>query len=158
MINIQGYNSTSTQYQLHKKIYDKISFSDDTISRGREESFIKDISNRVKQSKSVLYTLELDNQIVGLVSVSAMSIKEQPSLQIDYIFVSNEYRGKVLDELDRLKPFRFLIEFVINLAKDIKKQIGLNYLILSPDNDELKSKYKNLNFLPLSDDWMYKKI
>jgi hypothetical protein len=51
-----------------------------------------------------------------------------------------------------------LIEFSINLAKDLKKVIGLRYIVLSPDNDELKQKYLSVDFKELNQEWMFLKI
>jgi len=36
-----------------------------------------------------------------------------------------------------------------------KRIVGLRYLLLSPDSDELKEKYKQVDFRELNDDWMY---
>jgi hypothetical protein len=67
---------------------------------------------------------------------------------------------KKIEILDNNKPFRYLIEFVIAVAKKIQSEVGLRYIILSPDNDNLKDKYNNLGFQKLykSIEWMYLKI
>ena len=159
MVKVVKYNKNyKGSYQLHKDILKEVVLSDDTESRYREELFIKDICKKVKVNQTVMYKLQIDNNTIGLISTSVTSIKEQPSLQIDYIFISKPYRGIKLDKLNQHKPFRYLIKLLINTAERIQEDVGLKYIVLSPDNDELKSKYKNLNFLPLSDDWMYKKI
>ena len=90
--------------------------------------------------------------------MSTTSFEEQPSLQIDYIFVNDKYRGVVVEELDNCKPFRYLVEFAINIANEIKRIVGLRYLLLSPDSDELKEKYKQVDFRELNDDLMYFKL
>jgi len=51
-----------------------------------------------------------------------------------------------------------MIEFAIDLAKDLQSKIGLRYIVLSPDNDDIKAKYKQVGFEVLHDDWMYLKI
>ena len=51
-----------------------------------------------------------------------------------------------------------MIEFSINLAKDLKKVIGLRYIVLSTDNDELKQKYLSVDFKELNQEWMFLKI
>ncbi len=105
-----------------------------------------------------MYVLKNNNDIIGLVALAATSIKDQPSVQIDYIFVSQKYRGQKILQLDNCKPFKYLIDISVNIAKDFKSAIGLRYLVLSPDNNELKEKYKQVNFQKLDDDWMYLKI
>jgi len=90
-----------------------------------------------------------DMDVIGLIALSVASIEEQPSLQIDYILVNKVYQGK---------PFRYLIEFTIDLANKLQLEIGLRYIILSPDNDGLKYKYKQVGFSELQENWMYLKL
>lgn len=158
MIEISNYNASSLTHQLYSKILNRVKLSDDTNLASRENAFIKDICKRVKQSKTVLYVIEDNNDSIGLVALSTTSFEEQPSLQIDYIFVNDKYRGLVMNELDNCKPFRYLVGFAINIANEIKKVVGLRYLLLSPDSDELKEKYKQVDFKELNDDWMYFKL
>ena len=158
MLEISNYNSTSLTYGLYAKILSKIKLSNDLNNAQRESLFIKDICKRIEKSKTVLYILELNTEIIGFVSLSVTSIQDQPSMQIDYIFVSESYRGKQLKELDNLKPFKYLIEVAINISKEIKSTVGLRWIVLSPDNDDVKEKYKKVDFQSLNKDWMYLKM
>ncbi len=158
MLEISNYNSSSSTYGLYKKLLSKIQLSKDINDAQRESLFIKDICNRIEKSKTVLYVLELDTEIIGLISLSVTSIQDQPSMQVDYIFVSEKYRSKPLKELDNLKPFKYLIEIAISIAKEIKETVGLRYIVLSPDTEELIHKYKSLSFKELTKEWMYLKI
>ena len=112
MLEVVNYNYTSTPYNLSIQILNKIKLSSDIQSANREELFIKDICKRVSKSKSVLYVLEDGNNIIGLFSMSATNVKDQPSAQIDYIFVNKLYRGKNLEVLENYKPFRYLISLL----------------------------------------------
>lgn len=158
MLEISNYNSNSSTYGLYRNLLSKIKLSNDINDSQRESLFIKDICNRIEKSKTVLYVLELNKEIIGLISLSATSIQDQPSMQIDYIFVSENYRGKNLEELDNLKPFKYLIEMAINLVKEVKLLVGIRYIVLSPDNEDLKYKYEKVSFKELNDEWMYLKI
>ena len=140
MLEIINYNSSSSSYNLYTSILKKLQFSDDIQQSNREELFIKDVCTRVSKSKSVLYILEFEEKIIGLIALSATSITDQPSIQIDYIFVSNSFRNKNLEILNDFKPFRYLINLAISLAEDMSKKLGLRYIVLSPDNDDLKDK------------------
>ena len=140
MLEIINYNSSSSSYNLYTTILKKLQFSDDIQQSNREELFIKDVCTRVSKSKSVLYILEFEEKIIGLIALSATSITDQPSIQIDYIFVSNSFRNKNLEILNDFKPFRYLINLAISLAEDMSKKLGLRYIVLSPDNDDLKDK------------------
>ena len=143
---------------LYTTILKKLQFSDDIQQANREELFIKDVCTRVSKSKSVLYVLEFEEKIIGLIALSATSITDQPSIQIDYIFVSNSFRNKNLEILNDFKPFRYLINLAISLAEDMSKKLGLRYIVLSPDNDDLKDKYVKVGFKKLNKEWMFFKI
>ena len=158
MLEIINYNSSSSLYNLYISILKKLQFSDDVQQSNREELFIKDVCIRVSKSKSVLYVLEFEEKIIGLIALSATSITDQPAIQIDYIFVSNSFRNKNLEILNDFKPFRYLINLAISLAEDISKKLGLRYIVLSPDNDDLKDKYVKVGFKKLNKEWMFFKI
>lgn len=158
MLEIINYNSSSSSYNLYTSILKKLQFSDDIQQSNREELFIKDVCTRVSKSKSVLYVLEFEEKIIGLIALSATSITDQPSIQIDYIFVSNSFRNKNLEILNDFKPFRYLINLAISLAEDMSKRLGLRYIVLSPDNDDLKDKYIKVGFKKLNKEWMFFKI
>lgn len=158
MLEIINYNSSSSSYNLYTTILKKLQFSDDIQQVNREELFIKDVCTRVSKSKSVLYVLEFEEKIIGLIALSATSITDQPSIQIDYIFVSNSFRNKNLEILNDFKPFRYLINLAISLAEDMSKKLGLRYIVLSPDNDDLKDKYIKVCFKKLNKEWMFFKI
>ena len=158
MLEIINYNSSSSSYNLYTSILKKLQFSDDIQQSNREELFIKDVCTRVSKSKSVLYVLEFEEKIIGLIALSATSITDQPSIQIDYIFVSNSFRNKNLEILNDFKPFRYLINLAISLAEDMSKKLGLRYIVLSPDNDDLKDKYIKVGFKKLNKEWMFFKI
>lgn len=143
---------------MYIKILSKIKLSSDISDAQRESLFIKDICNRIEKSKTVLYILEFDTKIIGFIALSATTVQDQPSMQIDYIFVSEEFRAQSLKILDNLKPFKYLIEMAINIAKEIKTIVGLRYIVLSPDSEALKDKYKKVSFKELTDEWMYLKI
>jgi hypothetical protein len=158
LLEIINYNSSNSSYNPYTSILKKLQFSDDVQQSSREELFIKDVCTRVLKSKSVLYVLEFEEKIIGLIALSATSITDQPSIQIDYIFVSNSFRNKNLEILNNFKPFRYLINLAISLAEDMSKTLGLRYIVLSPDNDDLKDKYVKVGFKKLNKEWMFFKI
>lgn len=162
MITIENYNTSSTSlYQLAKKIIQNTSLSSDLKKSSRETLFIEDICKRVEKSQSVLYVLKNDVTVLGLVAISATAIEDHPSILIDYIFVNEKVRGQELEMLENTKPFRYLIEMIISISKDLQKQIGIRYIVLLPDNDDLQDKYKKLNFEYMNGKkkrWMYFKI
>lgn len=157
-MQITTYNHQHIPYNLSVKLLESLQLSEDLALSTREEIFIKDIFKRVSKSKSVLYVLEDDNNIIGLIALSVTSINEQPSLQVDYILVDSNFQGQRLASLGNDKPFRYLIKLAILIGEKISLEAGLKYIVLSPDNDSLKNKYKQVGFETLNDDWMYLKL
>ena len=100
MLEIINYNCSSSSYNLYATVFKKIQFSDDIQQANREELFIKDICTRISKSKSVLYVVEFEQKIIGLIALSASSVTDQPSVQIDYIFVSESFRNQNLEILN----------------------------------------------------------
>ena len=155
MIEIKKYNSVTAEYQFSKKLLENLNLSQNLEQKNREELFIKDICKRVKKSKTVLYVLKKDGLNIGLISISVTSIEDFPALQIDFLFVDKNHRGLILTELDNVKASEYLIELAISIAKDIQSTVGLKYIVLLPDNEDLEKTYKNLNFNKLNKDgWM----
>lgn len=158
MIRIENYNTTSSTYHLSKKILSCVKLSSNTKSSNREKLFIEDICKRVEKSKSVLYVLKDDENIIGLAAISATAIEDHPSIQIDYIFVNEIYRSKELEILDNTKPFRYLVDFIISIAKELQTKMGIRYIVLSPDTEDLKIKYKKVDFKSINKEWMFFKL
>jgi hypothetical protein len=100
LLEIINYNYSSSSYNLYATFFKKIQFSDDIQQANREELFIKDICTRISKSKSVLYVVEFEQKIIGLIALSASSVTDQPSVQIDYIFVSQSFRSQNLEILN----------------------------------------------------------
>lgn len=140
-------------------ILNDIELSENIDNSQREKSFIEDICKRVQKSGTVLYVLKHEGSTLGLISISASSIDDFPSLQVDYLFVNKSYRGMNLDILDDTKTSNYLIEFAIEIAKELQDIVGLRYLVLLPDNDKLQSIYKDMGFQMIAkQEWMFLKL
>jgi len=159
LIEFKQYNSTNRDYQLSIKLLSKLKLSKDIEKAQRERLFIEEISKRVIKSETVLYVLQEADEIFGLIALSVSSIDTFPSLQIDYLFVSEPYRGIYLNRLDNTKISTYLIEFAINIAKRVQEDVGLRYVVLLPDNDKLQLTYKKMGFQLLQQSkWMFIKV
>lgn len=159
MLELKKYTSSNASYRLGIDILSHVVLSTHVEQAQRERDFIEDICKRVQKASTVLYLLKHNNDTLGFVALSVSSIGDFPSLQIDYLFVNHTFRGKTLEVLDNLKTSSYLIEFAIELAKEIQEKAGLRYLVLLPDNDKLQDVYKNIGFLNLpKQDWLYIKL
>ncbi len=159
MLELKKYTSRNASYRLGIDVLSSIEFSEDLEQSQREKHFIEDICKRVQKPSTVLYQLKNNDDTLGLIALSVSSIGEFPSLQIDYLFINCSYRGKTLAILDNLKTSTYLIEFAIEVAKEIQEIAGLRYLVLLPDNDKLQNVYKHMGFSTLpKQNWLYIKL
>ena len=159
MLELKKYTSQNTSYRLGIDILSQVNLSTHLEQAQREKDFIEDICKRVQKSSTVLYRLNHNEDILGFIALSVSSIGDFPSLQIDYLFVNHTFRGKSLKILDNLKTSTYLIEFAIELAKEIQELAGLRYLVLLPDNNKLQDVYKDIGFLNLPKQaWLYIKL
>jgi hypothetical protein len=159
LLELKKYTSKNASYRLGIDILSCVKLSVHAGQAQRERDFIDDICKRVQKSSTALYLLKDANNTLGFIALSVSSIGDFPSLQIDYLFVNDAFRGKSLEILDNLKTSIYLIEFAIELAKEIQELAGLRYLVLLPDNNKLQDVYKNMGFLNLpKQDWLYIKL
>ena len=159
MSELKKYNASNANYRLPIDILSDLKLSTNLDNSQREKLFIEDICKRVQKNGTVIYLLRDGNETFGFIALSVSSIDTFPSLQVDYIFVSEPYRGVPLEKLDNSKTSTYLIEFAIEIAKEIQEQVGLRYLVLLPDNDRLQSVYKDMGFQVLpKKEWMFIKL
>ena len=159
MIELLKYNHKSASYRLAIDLLNDVELSPNSDQAQREKSFTEDICKRVQKAGTVLYLLKHEEVTLGFIALSASSIDDFPSLQVDYLFVNNPYRGVELDFLDNTKTSNYLIEFAIEMATELQENVGLRYLVLLPDNDRLQSIYKDMGFQVLpKNEWMFIKL
>jgi len=159
LLELKKYTFHNASYRLGIDVLSSVKLSADLEQSEREKNFIEDICKRVQKSSTVLYLLKYGGDTLGFIALSVSSIGDFPSLQIDYLFVNHSFRGQELDILDNLKTSTYLIEFAIEVAKEIQQIAGLRYLVLLPDNDKLQDIYRNIGFLNLpKQNWLYIKL
>ena len=121
-------------------------------STEQERQFIKQLSSSAEKGSIVVYALELDDSLAGLIGLSASRVDSISTVQIDYLFVSSEHRGSAFEELANTKISTYLIDLAIVLAKKISSEVGVRWLALVPDNDKLEEFYtKEFGFKPHND-------
>jgi hypothetical protein len=159
LLELKKYTSKNSPYQLYIKILSDVECTDNFEQAQRETIFIKDICKRVLKSSTILYVLRDKEKTLGFIALSVNSIDSLPSLQVDYLFVSNPYRGVILEELKNTKTSIYLIEFAIEIAKEIQEKVGLRSLVLLPDSQRLEYIYKKIGFQKFpKKDWMFFKL
>jgi len=118
----------------------------------REKELIDSMILKVKKSDSVIYLLQLNQQYIGFIAVSAskllVDLEGIPSIEVNYLFVDKKYRKKEFQKLNNLKASLFLLGVIQEIVLDLKTQIGIRYLILYPDkqNKSLTDFYTKIGF------------
>ncbi|MGE0738335.1 hypothetical protein [Sulfurimonas sp.] len=146
--------------RLYKvKLLQSFDFHPDLERTTRERGLLEEIIKLVQKNKTKLYLLKNNNEILGLIALSASSIDDFPVIQVDYLFVDYRYRKVYIDDIDGTVS-SYLLLFAMNVAENIKETIGLKYLALYPDaqSEKLISHYKEMGFNVLNKYWLFIKL
>ena len=141
------------------KLLQSLNFHTDLIRVSRERGLLEEIIKLTQKNKTILYLLKQEEEILGLIALSASGIDEIPVIQVDYLFVDYYYRKQEVDEIKN-SVARYLLSFAIDTAENIKQTIGLKYLALYPDaqSDKLIFHYKDMGFNVLNKYWLVIKL
>lgn len=131
------------KFNSHNSLQKLINLTNDD----RQKQFIKALSKGCQKNDTVIYYLSINGDICGFIGLSASRVDNIPCLHVDYLFVKEEYRKIIYEELNNKKISEYLISLSISLATEIKDKIGLRWLALNPDNSELEKFYiENFKF------------
>ena len=123
----------------------------------RERKFLKKLSTDCKKGSVVVYVAKHNDDLAGLVGISAAKVGNIPSVQIEYIIVFKGYRKDTNKELG-MKVSSYLLALCMDIASSVKSVIGLRWLILTPDNEKLEKFYGDEFGFVAHNDIMYLKI
>ena len=151
---------TSKVYGYKKGLFDSFGFHTDPIRADRERALLKASLKQVEKGKSVAYLLQFSEENLGFLALSVTSVNDFPSLQIDYLLVSSEYRSQKYQFLEDNTVSEYLILLALHVANEIKDKAGMKYLVLYPDklNEKLIKRYKKIGFTQLNKEWMFIKL
>jgi len=100
----------------------------------------------------------------GFINIGTSTIIDDlVSLNVEFLFLEKDYRGKVFKELDNIKLSRFLlIEYLATkLGVSVKDNFAINMISITPINEKVRKSYENLNFVTIDgsgskkeEDWM----
>jgi len=85
------------------------------------------------------------------------------SLNVEFLFLEKEYRGKIFKELDNIKLSKFLlVEYLaVKLGISVKDNFAINMISITPINEKVRKIYEQLNFVTIDgggskkeEDWM----
>lgn len=128
--------------------------------RKSEGSYLKKLVSLSQKDKTNIVMLIKNDEIAGLIALSASRIDDLPCVQVDYLFVSSHYRKQVFEELNNNKISQYLINYAIQTSTQIKEIIGVKFLLLLPADDALIKTYEDMDFKPLHSKtkWMVFKL
>ncbi|GEM_PF-1748361 len=130
------------------------------VGRKSERSYLKKLVSLSKKDKTNIVMLIKNNEIAGLIALSAFRIDDLPCVQVDYLFVSAPYRKQTFLELDNIKISQYLINYAIQSSTQIKETVAIKFLLLLPADDNLVKTYDEMDFKPLHSKtkWMVFKL
>lgn len=95
----------------------------------------------------------------GFVALSIAVSENKPCLVINYLFVSQQYRGIRYPELEMQRLAEIMIGYASKIATDANIHFPIRYLALVPANVKLVTYYSALEFCKLdSTNFMYLKL
>lgn len=121
---------------------------------------VVEIAKEAKNNQTRIHRL-IDDQGAhyGFIALSIDVSDEKPCLVIDYLFVSQQYRGISYQELGNKTIAGLLIGYACEIATEADKNYPIRFIALVPANEKLTNYYNNLEFLKLdSTDFMYLKL
>ena len=136
----------------------RFQYADDT-----ERQYVVKTAKLAARQKTRIHLLsDTSGNDYGFVALSISSFDRsynRPSIVIDYIFTSQQYRGLMFPELDNTTVFEYLLEFALQSALSIQEIAPLRFIALQPANDRLAAYYQKKDFKPVNNsDWMFLSI
>lgn len=118
------------------------------------------VAKRAGKNKTRIHRLTDDQGVqYGFIALSVAVSNDKPCLVIDYLFVSQPYRGINYPVLENKTIAGILIGFADQVATEADQNFPLRYISLVPANEKLEAYYANLGFRKLdSTNFMYLKL
>ena len=118
------------------------------------------MAKRAGKNKTRIHRLTDDQGVqYGFIALSVAVSNDKPCLVIDYLFVSQPYRGINYPVLENKTIAGILIGFADQVATEADQNFPLRYIALVPANEKLEAYYANLGFRKLdSTNFMYLKL
>lgn len=105
-----------------------------------------------------------ESRYCGFVNIgTTTAIDDMVSINVEFLFIEKEYRGKLFKELDNLKLSKsLLVDYISNqIGFRVKTEIGINIISITPINEKVRNTYEKFNFITIDgsgskreEDWM----
>lgn len=108
------------------------------------------IAKQARKNQSRIHLLVDDEGTqYGFIALSIAVLDEKPSLVIDYLFISEQFRGLLFKSLNGLTLGKFLLAYAIDLAETSNRNFPLEYIALEPANARLEKYYSEVGYRKL---------
>jgi len=164
---------SASKVKLEKKsLLNAVEFNTSHNRAEREKALLIQAISFAGNNSCKLYTMrDTASTLKGILGFLALSASEvmidtskKPVVLIDLLLVNNTYRSKKYEHLDNSKISQLLLEYAASQFYEVRKHIGVSYLILYPDggkkNTELVKFYTSMGFTYATNkhEWTYMKL
>jgi GNAT superfamily N-acetyltransferase len=121
----------------------------------------KDAFKGFAENRTRLHVIsdDISGDIVGFVVLHlSHAAAKNNCLVIDFLFVSHSYRKKQCPEFGDQKISEFLLNYVIECAREVDSIVPVSFIALRPADDKLLPFYGAYNFELLDEFWMFLQI
>ena len=123
-------------------------------TRPKESEDIKACASLATKEQVKIHALQINDRDYGFVSVNIHQLpKQNPHkfhLFVDLLFVSKEFRGKPIDELDGMTAAAYLMSIVYGEAIAAAAFFPFQYIVLFPADPKLIPFFTSLSYAPLA--------
>lgn len=122
-------------------------------TRPEEKDSIKACASLAKKGQVKIHALRINRRDYGFVSVNIHQLpKENPNkfyLLVDLLFVSKQYRGKPIDELEGMTASAYLMSIVYGKAIAAASFFPFDYIVLFPADPKLIPFFTSMGYASL---------
>lgn len=128
-----------------------------------ERQYVVKTAKLSARKKTLIHLLsDTSGNNYGFLALSISSFDRsynRPSIVIDYIFTSKQYRSRKFPELDNTTVFEYLLEFALRSAASLQEIVPLRFIALQPAHDRLATYYQKIGFSFIdTSGWMFLKL
>lgn len=128
-----------------KTFFDEFDFREDSKHIKKYISFIKEATFCYQNIIHSLYDVIEDEEIGFVVLGTTKAVDDVTGILIEFLYLKPKYRGKT-NEITDIKYSYLLLDYVVEKAIKVQKEIAINHIYLVPINDKVRQVYSQYGF------------
>lgn len=117
------------------------------------------MAKRAGNNQCRIYVLTNNGEYYGFVALSLAVFAQVPSVVVDYLFTSLQFRGVEFEDLESGKVADYLLAFALKSAVTVSEIVPVRFLALIPADETLDAFYRRRGFSKLdSTNWVFTKV